>query len=113
MLSTLDLAHVRARDPSQACQLFLTDSLFQACGTHRFSEGQRWLGFKCGITQFLLYTPSRMKNLHFAGKGQHIKFIILIHNDSLSYGTALVVFAAFQPGNLALFFIEEAQYLLA
>lgn len=65
MLSTLDLAHVRARDPSQACQLFLTDSLFQACGTHRFSEGQRWLGFKCGITQFLLYTPLRIVKCQF------------------------------------------------
>ncbi|CAM5782103.1 hypothetical protein CCAE64S_00886 [Castellaniella caeni] len=48
MLPPFDLAHVRALDPGQGSQLFLSNSLLHARCTHSFAEGERWLGFKCG-----------------------------------------------------------------
>ncbi|CEH47472.1 Plasmid stablization protein (fragment) [Xanthomonas citri pv. citri] len=51
VFSALDLAHVRARDAGHSPQFFLSNPLLYARSAHGFSEGQSWLGFKCGCAR--------------------------------------------------------------
>jgi hypothetical protein len=51
MLSTLDFSYVRALNPGQRDELFLSDPLGHTSGTHRLTESLCRLGFIGGCTK--------------------------------------------------------------